>query len=147
VKYAPGFIEARGSRDGRVVLTEKRETSGAPAAMRLRPDRAEISTDGEDVSVVVVEVVDAKGRIVPVASNEVNFKVTGPGRIIGVGNGDPSCHESDKGDKRSAFNGLCIVLVQSLKDPGVIRVEASADGLTPASTLIKAELGTPRPAA
>jgi beta-galactosidase len=32
---------------------------------------------------------------VPVAANNVTFALEGPGRIIGVGNGDPSCHEPD----------------------------------------------------
>jgi beta-galactosidase len=105
-----------------------------------------IAADGEDVSVVNVEVVDASGRVMPIASNEVSFRVAGPGRIIGVGNGDPSCHEPDKGEKRSAFNGLCMAIVQALKDPGEIRVEASAAGLAGASAVIQAESATPRAA-
>jgi beta-galactosidase len=144
VKYAPGAIEARGSKDGRVLLTEIRETTGEPTALRLRPGRAKIAADGEDVSVVVVEVVDAKGRIVPTASNEVSFRVSGRGRIIGVGNGDPSCHEPDKGEQRSAFNGLCMALVQSLKELGAIRIEASSAGIESASVAIQAEAATPR---
>jgi beta-galactosidase len=128
------------------VLTEKRDTTGAPAGLRLNPDRAKISADGEDVSIVNVEVVDAKGRVMPVASNEVSFTLTGPGRIIGVGNGDPSCHEPDKGEKRSAFNGLCMAIVQSLKEPGEIRVEASSTGLATASATIQAVKAEPRPA-
>jgi beta-galactosidase len=146
VKYAPGVIEARGTKGGRVVQTEKRETTGAPAGLRLHPDRMKIAADGEDVSVVNVEVVDASGRVMPIASNEVSFRVAGPGRIIGVGNGDPSCHEPDKGEKRSAFNGLCMAIVQALKDPGEIRVEASAAGLAGASAVIQAESATPRAA-
>ena len=146
VKYAPGVIEARGSKGGQVVLTEKRETTGAPAALRLLPDRMKIDADGEDVSVVKVEVVDAEGRVMPIASNEVSFRMTGPARIIGVGNGDPSCHEPDKAEKRSAFNGLCMAIVQALKEPGEIRVEAAAAGLEGASAAIQAEKATPRPA-
>ncbi len=42
VKYEPGAIEARGSKDGKVVLTEKRETTGPAAAIRLTADRTEI---------------------------------------------------------------------------------------------------------
>jgi beta-galactosidase len=145
-KYAPGVLEARGSRDGKVVLTDRRETTGAPAAVVLRPDRSKISADGEDLSMVAVEVVDAQGRLVPTAANLVSFHVSGPGRLIGVGNGDPSCHESDKGDKRSAFNGLCMAFIQALKQPGEISIEASADGLTPASVLITAEAARLRPA-
>ena len=44
-----------------------------------------------------VEVQDAQGRTVPIADNEVSFRVSGPGKVIGVGNGDPTSHESDKG--------------------------------------------------
>jgi beta-galactosidase len=146
VKYAPGTIEARGTKDGKIVLTEKRETTGAPARLVLRPDRQKISADGEDLSVVAVEVHDAQGRIMPVASNEVTFEITGNGKLIGVGNGDPSCHESDKGSKRSAFNGLCMAFVQANKQPGEIRVLVSANGLEGASTIIQAEAAQLRPA-
>jgi beta-galactosidase len=146
VKYAPGMLEARGLKNRQVVLTAKRETTGAPAKLVLRPDRQKIAGNGEDVSVIAVEVVDAQGRVMPIASNEVTFKIDGPGRLIGVGNGDPSCHESDKGNKRSAFNGLCMGIVQALKQPGEIRVEASGDGLETASVTIQAEAATLRPA-
>ncbi|HEY4839808.1 MAG TPA: beta-galactosidase GalA [Candidatus Acidoferrales bacterium] len=146
VKYAPGVIEARGTKDGKIVLTEKRETTGAPAKLVLRPDRQKISADGEDLSVVAVEVQDAQGRIMPVASNEVTFEISGAGKLIGVGNGDPSCHESDKGNKRSAFNGLCMAFVQADKHAGEIRVAASANGLEGASLIIQAAAAQLRPA-
>ena len=151
VKYAAGVIEARGTKDGQVVLTDKRETTAAPARLAVHADRQKVSADGEDVSVITVEVVDAKGRTVPVAMNEVTFKLTGPGRLIGVGNGDPSCHEPDKPSapdtaRRSAFNGLCMAIVQALKQPGEIRVEASAAGLQGASMVIEGAPATLRPA-
>jgi hypothetical protein len=50
--------------------------------------------------------------------------VTGEGALIGVGNGDPNCQESDKEPKRSLFNGLAQVIVQSSRTPGTITVEA-----------------------
>jgi beta-galactosidase len=49
-----------------------------------------------DVSVITVSVFDSQGRIVPVASNKIHFELNGPGKILGVGNGDPSCHEPDQ---------------------------------------------------
>jgi beta-galactosidase len=146
VKYVPGAIEARGTKNGKIVLTEKRETTGAPAKLVIRPDRQKISADGEDLSVIAVEVRDAQGRIMPVASNEVTFEISGAGKLIGVGNGDPSCHESDKGNRRSAFNGLCMAFVQANKQAGEIRVAASASGLEGASTVIQAEAAQLRPA-
>jgi beta-galactosidase len=146
VKYAPGVLAARAFQDGKVVLIDKRETTGAPARLRLHPDRGKIAADGEDVSVVAVEVLDAEGRLVPTAVNEVRFEISGPARLIGVGNGDPSCHEPDKSDRRSAFNGLCMAFVQARKQPGDIRVEASADGLASAFVVIEAIAAKLRPA-
>ena len=127
--YEPGVIEARGSKDGKTVLTEKRETTGAPASVRLTADRTEINADGEDVSVLKVEVLDAQGRLVPTADNRVSFTVSGAGRLIGVGNGDPNCQESDKEPRRSVFNGLAQVIIQSTKSAGEIQVDAHGEGL------------------
>ena len=96
----------------------------------MTADREGISADGEDVAMFAVEVQDAQGRPVPTADNEVNFRVTGAGKIAGVGNGDPTCHESDPGSSRKAFSGLCMALVQAGKAAGNITVEASSPGLT-----------------
>jgi beta-galactosidase len=95
VKYEPGTLSAKGYNEGKVVAEEKIETTGAPAAVKLTPDRAMIHGDGEDLSIITVAIADLKGRIVPVANNLVHFAISGPGKIIGVGNGDPICHEPD----------------------------------------------------
>ena len=124
VKYAPGVIEARGSKAGKVVLTQKRETTGEAASIKLTADRNEISADGADIAVVRVEVLDKEGRHVPTADNGISFKVSGEGALIGVGNGDPNCQESDKEPKRSLFNGLAQVILQANKNPGSIVLEA-----------------------
>lgn len=148
VKYAPGAIEARAAKGGRVVLTEKRETAGPAAKIVAVPDRVKIAADGEDVSVVNLTIVDAQGRTVPTASNLVTFNVSGVGKLIGVGNGDPSCHESDKGKQRSAFNGLCMGIVQSKRgEPGKVTVTLSAEGLETTTVEVECEAGALRPAA
>jgi beta-galactosidase len=151
VKFEPGVIEARGSKGGKVVLTEKRETTGPTVAIRLTADRTEINADGEDLAILKVEALDKEGRPVPTASNFIGFKVSGPGVLIGVGNGDPNCQESDKEPKRSLFNGLAQVIVQSTASAGDIHIEASKEGwsgpdLTPASMVIVSRKVEPRPA-
>jgi beta-galactosidase len=139
VKYEPGVIEARGTKDGSVVLTEKRETTGGPVGIKLTTDRTEINADGEDVAVLTVQVLDKEGRTIPTAGNLISFKVTGEGALIGVGNGDPNCQESDKEPKRSLFNGLGQVIVQATKTAGTINVEAYTEAYPrpklPATTL------------
>jgi beta-galactosidase len=87
---------------------------------------------------VRVEVVDSEGRLVPTADHEIAFTVTG-GRLLGVGNGDPSSHESDRGPTRRAFNGLCMAIVQSTGKAGDLKIDASAKGLTGASVTVVCE--------
>jgi beta-galactosidase len=151
VRYEPGSIEARGSRAGQVVLTEKRETTGPAAGIRLTADRTTINADGQDVAVIKVEALDKDGRVVPTAGNLLAFKVSGEGALIGVGNGDPNCQESDKGSTRSLFNGLAQIIVQSTRRPGEIRIEALKEGwdgpeLTPAKIAITSKHVELRPA-
>jgi beta-galactosidase len=96
VKYAPGTLSAKGfDAAGNVIAETKVETTGEPASVKLTPNRSTINADGEDVSVITVSVTDAQGRIVPVAGNKISFTLEGAGKILGVGNGDPSCHEPD----------------------------------------------------
>ena len=78
-----------------------------------------------------VEVLDKEGRMIPTADNMIGFKVTGEGKLIGVGNGDPNCQESDKDPKRSLFNGLAQVIVQATRSPGTITVEAYTEDWPP----------------
>jgi beta-galactosidase len=147
VKYAPGYMEARGFKDGKLVMTERRDTVGAPAKLVLTTDRREIKADGEDVAMFAVEVQDEHGRAHPLADNQVTLHLSGQCRLLGVGNGDPTSHESDKGTVRKAFNGLCVALVQSTKQAGEITVEARSPGLTDARISISSRAIQLRPQA
>jgi beta-galactosidase len=105
----------------------------------LETDCSELSADETDLSVVTVKIVDSNGRVVPTAGNLVRFSVTGSGKVLGVGNGDPSCHEPDKAGQRSAFNGLCEVLVQTTSTPGTISLQAKSRGLKTAAVVLNAK--------
>ncbi len=155
VKYAPGILLARGYTGGKEIITDKTKTTGAPQAVQLTPSQATLKADGEDVAIIAVSVTDAQGRPVPDASSHVHFELTGPGKILGVGNGDPSSHEPDvylpaenraPEWQRSLFNGLAQIIVQATKEPGEIKLTARADGLTPVTLTIPAQPATPRPA-
>ena len=116
VNYEPGTLLARGFKNGKEIIADSIETTGVPAAIQLIPDRSTIKADGEDVSVITVQVNDAKGRLVPNAGNEIRFQLTGPGKIIGVGNGDPSSHEKERfveSDSQLVIGNLKAKLVQA----------------------------------
>lgn len=150
VNYEPGVLEAIAYKQGRR-LTAKVETTDAPYEIVVTPYRTTIVADGKDMTVINISVVDRQGREVPDASNLIKFSFTGDARIIGVGNGDPSCHEPDKfatntGWQRSLFNGKCQVLLQAGKKIDKIKFEATSDGLLPGSTGIHTiHVGKPHP--
>ena len=88
---------------------------------------------------VTVDLLDARGRAVPTANDSIAFRVSGAGKLIGVGNGDPNSLESDKAPKRALFNGLAQIIVQSTGEPGSIFIEA-IDGVRKASPLLAGSL-------
>jgi beta-galactosidase len=109
VPYAPGTLEARGYARASWWRATPRD-GGAPAALRLVTERTRLAADGDDLAAVRVDVVDghagAHGR------HAAPFAVTGAARLIGLGNGNPTSTEPDKGTTRRAFNGLAQALVQ-----------------------------------
>ena len=116
-----------------------------PASIRLMPERRQLVADGQDTVPIAVAVVDSRGRVVPTADNKIVFEVSGAGSNAGVGNGDPSCHEPNQGDYRSAFKGYCMVLAQAGRRPGTIHVTASSDGLSSASLKLTAAKASGQP--
>ena len=144
--YAAGTLQAVGYTNGVAVLTDTVVTTGAPTAITLTPDRSTIFADGKDISIITVAAVDSQGRVVPTASNLVNFSISG-GMIIGVGNGNPSSHEADKASQRSVFNGLAQIIVQSDSQSGPISLTATSPGLTSTQLTITKALTMPPPAA
>ena len=95
VPYRPGRLEARGYRDGELVQTTVVDTTGAPARLTLDADEPTTGADGNRIVVFTVSATDTAGRIEPTASHRVSLDVSG-GTVIGVGNGDPGCHEPDR---------------------------------------------------
>lgn len=135
--YVPGKIEVRGYNHGKLAAREIYETTGEPARIAMSDNTNIIRANGTDVVIVNVSVLDKKGRTVPTASNKITFTISGPGRIIGTGNGDPSCHDPEKANWRKAFNGLCQVIIQSTTEPGIIRLNAHAADLQDSNIMVQ----------
>jgi beta-galactosidase len=129
VPFTPGTLKAISRTAGKEVLVEEVKTAGAPAKLLVTADRSDIKADGNDLSFITVDVVDANGIIVPNADNPVKFQLEGSGIIAGVDNGDPVSHESFKASQRKAFHGKCLVVVQSGEKPGIVKLTASSEGL------------------
>jgi beta-galactosidase len=100
-----------------------------------------------DTQPITLRSLDAEGRPVPTANLPAVFTIEGPGTIIGLGNGNPNSHEPEKGDRRSLFNGLAQIIVQSTPGAtGAIVLRATADGLRAAELRIAIDSVPPIPA-
>ncbi len=139
VPWKPGELKAVGKKAGKNVAIDKVETTGTPHHLAISVDRPVIQVGGEDIAFLAVSVCDIKGRIVPTAYNMVTFTVQGPGKIIGVANGNPISHEPFNDMERYVFNGLCQGVILSTEQPGVITVTVHSAMLKPASLTLRSE--------
>ena len=140
VVYEPGELKAVAYKDGKPWAEKIVATAGPAAAVTLTPDRSAIAADGADLSFVTATVVDAEGRMVPRAKNDLRFEISGPGEIVATDNGDPTSHVPFKSTERKAFNGLALAIVRAKPgETGPITLRVSADGLKSGETVIKAK--------
>lgn len=114
-------------------------TAGKPIAVKLTPESKDLPADGETCVFVQVDLVDADGVRDPWATNRVNFKLAGPGKILAVGNGNPRGHDSFKDvASHPLYFGKAVVVVRRDKGAtGPITLSASAEGLAPDETTFK----------
>lgn len=141
--YKPGKVVATGYKNGKKIMTQTIETTKPASKIVLKSDRRMLTADGRDVAVVTVEVQDAKGRVVPDACPALTFRLEGEGRILGVGNGDPSYPGEDHPKMQNcktfsipAFNGLAQVLVQSGRASSTLSLTATSDQLKAGNLVI-----------
>lgn len=139
VVFESGTVEAVSRLNGKEVKRTRIKTAGEPYAVRLTPDRKIIKAEGKDQCYVTVEVVDREGNLCPRAENEILFTVSGCGRNAGVDNGSPISLERFKADRRKAFYGKALLIVESSGKEGPINIVAESDGLKSASERINAE--------
>ena len=136
VPFQAGTLKAVSRKNGKTVLEKEIKTAGAPATLKLSADRKTIKADGNDLSFVTVDITDANGVLSPNANNEIQFSLKGNGKIVGVCSGDPVSHESYKGDRHTALNGKCLVVIQAGEKAEKLELTASASGLKSSTTII-----------
>ena len=137
VTFEPGTVKVVARKNGIETASQKIHTAGEPAQIRLTPDRSTIRSNGTDLSFVTVEILDKDGNLCPNADNLVEFSVDGKGFIAGVDNGSPISLERFKDNKRKAFYGKCLVVLQNNGSKGKIKLKAVSEGLNDAQINIK----------
>jgi beta-galactosidase len=144
VPFTPGTLTAKGTKDGKIVREVEIHTAGSPAKVALEVDRARIVHKPSEVAHVTVKVLDVEGRAVPTASDAITFAMRGPGRILGVDNGQPDSRESYQGPTRSLFHGMALVVIQPT-GTGTATLSATSGSLAPAEIAVEI-IGDSQPA-
>ena len=139
VTFEPGEVKVVARKEGKQVREQVIRTAGAPDHIRLTSDRNAIYANGKSLAFVTVEIVDKDGNVCPNAENQVFFTVEGNATIAGVDNGLQTSMERFKADNRKAFAGKCLVVLQSKKKPGNIRLTAKGVDLRQATLELSAE--------
>jgi beta-galactosidase len=137
VPYQPGELRAIGLADGQTVASASLRTAGEPKEIRLLADRSTIRADRNDLSYVTVEVVDSRGTIVPTATIPIRFTVRGAGELAATGSPAPNDPSSFHLPIRKTFEGHCLAILRPEGKPGKITIKAEAEGLKPASLVVK----------
>jgi beta-galactosidase len=131
IEFAPGSLKAVGRSGGKITAQQELATTGAPAAIKLTPVLGPngLQADGEDIALIDVEVVDAKGQRCPTDDARVDFTCTGPGIWRGGYNSGKT--ESTNNLYLNTELGINRVAVRSTLTPGAITVTARRDSLKP----------------
>lgn len=129
VAFAKGVLTAVAKNKGKVVATHELRTAGPAARIVLKSDRTSVTPAWDDLAHISAEVVDEQGVVVPGASAEITFTVSGPGRVVAVDNGDPKSHEPYQATKRKAFLSRALALVRVTEASGPVTVSAQSPGL------------------
>ena len=139
IPFTPGTLKAVGVRGDHAVAESVLTTAGKPVKFRLTADRTMVQADGQDLSFITVEALDAAGRFQPNADQEVQFAISGPGVITAVGNGDGEDSASYQGDRRKLFQGRALVVVRTSRQRGEITVTAKTQGSGDGSVTIQSK--------
>jgi beta-galactosidase len=143
VPYEPGTLKAVGLRGGRQVAESILTTAGKATKLKVTADRTVLQADGQDLSFITVEAVDADGRSDLQADQEIQFSMSGPGSIAAVGNGDQRDPDSYQSDKRKLYQGRALVVIRTTRQVGRIELTARSAGLNDGSVTIDANMPQP----
>jgi beta-galactosidase len=135
--YEPGTLEAVAFRDGKEIARKQLATVGAPAAIRLTPERSKGGATRGDVSYVAVEIVDSQGRIVPDAATSIQLSLSGPAELIAFGSANPVAVGSLQSPTAQTWNGRALAIVRGKGPAGGVKIEARAEGLRSGSTMLR----------
>ena len=121
VKYEPGEVKVVVyDADGKPAGQQVMKTAGKPAKLQtdVWTQNSSLNADGNDLAYVTVSLVDKNGTLIPNATDQLTFEVSGAGVFRGVCNGDATSLEVFTKPTMKLFAGQLVVVVQAGKEKG-----------------------------
>lgn len=122
VKYQAGTLEAIGYKNGKKTLTQTVKTTSDAVALGLQSNVKTIQANGTDIALITVDTKDKSGLFVPTSEDEVAFSISGPAKIIGIGNGKPTATEPDQ-----FLEKITVVPISNLKEKIVNSISEASE--------------------
>lgn len=139
VDYRKGTLVAIARSGGKVIATDTLRTTAGASHIELTPDTKSLEANGMDLAYITVTLRDEEGNLVPDADTDIQFEVSGPVTIAGVGSADRCSDEYFNSDHRKTYNGRCLLILRSKRESGEVVIRATARGLSSNAVRIAAE--------
>jgi beta-galactosidase len=137
IPYSKGRLEAVAYQGGKAVARHAIETTGEAVRLVAIPDNTRWRADGQDLQHLRIIAVDAKGRRVLSANEELNFQVEGDARIVAVTNGDIESDELNTVNHRRLWNGSAMVILRAGSQPSKVTVKTASSGFKTITTKLE----------
>lgn len=136
--YKKGVIRVLAyNENGEEIASDTQKSFDDPVRIVLKAEKDSIIANGEDLTFISISSEDSQGTFVANAKNRVEVSVTGPGRLVGLDNGDSTDYDEYKGTSRRLFSGRLLAIIASTGETGPIKVEVTSDGLESASLMLE----------
>lgn len=136
IAYEPGQLRAVGYANS-CEVTDVLSTAGDPCRILCEADCDTLRADGQDLVYLNYRVVDSNGQNVH-DKVRLDFNVSGPATIAGVGTDDICSDEPWQANYRTTSNGRAQLIIRSQTTKGKVTVKAKARGMKTAVTTITA---------
>jgi beta-galactosidase len=129
VTYEPGELKVISYKEGQKTNEKILKTAGKATQIRLTPDRKTLHADGNDLSYILIETLDKDGNFCPLSDQQINIQLSGKGKIVAIGNGNPQSMDAFQTTSVQLFYGKAMLIIGSENQEGVINVQANGTGL------------------
>ena len=137
VIYDSGKLQAVAYKNGKAVARHQLETTGKAIKLIAEPDNSNWKADGQDLQHIRITAVDAKGRRVLLAADELRFSVDGDAHIVAVSNGDITSDELNVTDHRRLWQGSALVILRAGQSPSRITLHTTSQNFKPVITKLE----------